>query len=171
LITLLVASLALYAGVKLGEPAGWSLAGAGAILLAVRLFAFVRRRHRPSPELAQVDAMDGWEFEAFIAELLTRQGWHVELTPGSGDLGVDLIAEKAGERWAIQVKRQDAPVSRRAVSDAVAGRDHYGCTEAMVVTNATFTRGAELLAESTGCELVERDDLEMWIRDNRPGQT
>ena len=163
LITLLVAAGALYAGMRLGGPAGWSLAGAGAILLAVRILASVRRRHRRSPELAQVDAMDGWEFEAFIADLLTRHGWQVELTPGSGDLGVDLIAEKAGERWAIQVKRQEAPVSRRAVSDAVAGRDHYGCTEAMVVTNATFTRGAEALAESTGCELIGRDDLARWI--------
>jgi restriction system protein len=164
LITVLVAGGAICAGLRFGGAGGWALAGAGVVVLAARALAWVASRRRRFPALAAVDAMDGRQFEAFVADLLEQQGWKVEATPGSGDLGVDLVAEEAERRWAIQVKRQAAPVTRRAVSDAVAGRDHYGCTDAMVVTNSVFTRGAEALAASTGCELVDLEELSSWIR-------
>ncbi|MCZ7583666.1 MAG: restriction endonuclease [Deltaproteobacteria bacterium] len=69
-------------------------------------------------------------------------------------------------KYAVQVKRYTGQkVSRRAVSDAVAGKAHYGCTHAMVVTNSTFTPGARLLAGSTGCELIDRYDLLQWMHE------
>lgn len=164
LITIILGGGALYAGWRLGPPLGWALAGSAALVVCLRLFLWVRRLGRGArPSLEEVDAMDGLEFELFVADLLEQQGWRVEVTRGSGDLGVDVVACHSEERWAVQVKRQEAPVSRRAVSDAVAGRDHYDCTDAMVVTNSTFTRGAVELAESTGCELVDREELAEWI--------
>jgi len=45
----------------------------------------------------------------------------------------------------------------------VAGMQHYRCTKAMVITNNYFTPGAETLARSTGCLLVDRDTLAKWI--------
>lgn len=161
LITLLVASVAVAAAWRIGGSWGWALGGAAVLVLLARLAAL--RPRRRCEELEAIDEMPGHDFELVVATLLESHGWRVELTPGSGDLGVDLVAEKRGERWAVQVKRQDAPVSRRAVSDAVAGRDHYHCTAAMVVTNNGFTRGAQELAASTECELVDRQELVEWI--------
>ena len=41
--------------------------------------------------------MDGWEFEEYCASILRKNGFsHVEVTQGSGDFGIDVIAEKAG---------------------------------------------------------------------------
>ncbi|MGQ0678423.1 MAG: restriction endonuclease [Actinomycetota bacterium] len=114
--------------------------------------------------LAQVDEMSGRDFEAYLAAVLAGRGYEVTATAATGDLGVDLIARSSGNALAIQVKRSSRPVSRRAVSDAVAGAEHYGCTGSMVVTNFYFTPGAQVLAASTGCALVDRDELAQWIR-------
>ena len=54
-------------------------------------------------------------------------------------------------------------VSRRAVSDAVAGMYHYGCNKAMVITNNYFSPGAITLARSTGCILIDRNILANWV--------
>lgn len=111
-----------------------------------------------------LDRFSGRDFEGFVAELLRDRGRSVERVGGSGDYGADLLVEDGGRRTAVQVKRRSEPVSRRAVSDAVAAVDHYGCDAAMVVTSARgFTDGAKTLAESTGCELVDRSELQAWV--------
>ncbi len=116
-------------------------------------------------DLSDIDYMDGIEFELYIAKLLRHRGFSTRQTTASADLGVDIIAEKGGTRYAIQVKRQINPVSRRAVSDAVAGNIHYKCDIPMVITNNLFSKGAEELAKSTGCHLIDRDTLATWIID------
>ncbi len=116
--------------------------------------------------LSNIDNMEGIEFEKYVAWLLEQKGYQqVEVTKGSGDFGVDIVASYAGEKYAIQVKRYSSNISRRAVSDAVAGKDHYYCSSAMVVTNSYFTKQAKVFAESVNCELVDRDILIDWIQD------
>jgi restriction system protein len=128
-----------------------------------RWIGAVERRRLRALQMADVDRMTGHQFEAFVAKLLRHQDYQTEVTPGSGDLGVDVIARQGSVRWAIQTKRYGANVSRTAVSDAVAGMQHYRCNRSMVVTTAYFTEGAKRLAASTGCELVDRDRLAEWI--------
>lgn len=123
----------------------------------------VRNEGTDSLAYVDFDSMEGLEFEHFVAKLLTQRGFNAEVTKGSGDLGVDILATNYEGRFAIQVKRYDQPVSRRAVSDAVAGRDHYQCDFAMVVTNNRFTTDAKKLAGTTACRLVDRDELQGWI--------
>lgn len=119
--------------------------------------------------LAEIDAMTGIEFEDLLQELLEARGYEVQRTPASGDLGVDLIAQRGGESIAIQAKRRAGKVDRRAVSDAVAGMRHYGCSAAMVITNGRFTPDAERLAASNHCRLVDRRLLANWLREARGG--
>lgn len=115
-------------------------------------------------EMSDIDNMDGHSFEHYVARLLRHEGYtEVEVTPGSGDFGVDIVASKSGHRYAIQVKRQARTVSRRAVSDAVAGRDYFSCDAAMVVTNNFLSKSAREFASSVGCEVVDRDILANWI--------
>lgn len=122
-----------------------------------------RARRLRALQLADIDNMTGIQFEHYVAQLLTHQGYKAQVTAGSRDFGVDVIAQKQAVKYAIQVKRQAKNVSRRAVSDAVTGKVHYGCTAAMVVTNVFFTSGAPELANSTGCRLVDRNELANWI--------
>jgi hypothetical protein len=121
-----------------------------------------RRRYR-ALRLADVDSMAGHDFEHYVAALLEHQGHTTTVTKGSGDLGVDVIAAKGALRYAVQTKRYSAAVPRTAVSDAVAGMAHYKCNAAMVVTTHRFSDGAQQLARSTGCVLVDRDELAQWI--------
>ena len=107
--------------------------------------------------------MPGVDFEQYLLTLLTSRGSSVGITQASGDLSVDLVASRIGEAIAIQVKRQNSRISRRAIRDAVAGMQHYRCNKAMVITNNSFTPGAVTLARSTGCTLIDRDTLGEWI--------
>ncbi len=68
----------------------------------------IRRKKRRLAE--DMDLMEGHDFEYFCAELLQRSGFgDVEVTRGSGDYGVDILAEKDGVTYAIQSKCYSAP--------------------------------------------------------------
>ncbi|MEP0763965.1 MAG: restriction endonuclease [Chloroflexota bacterium] len=134
----------------------------------IRVLLKLRRRRRSLQRLRllaleDVDYMPGHTFERYVARLLQSQGYKTIVTKGSGDFGVDIVAQRYAVRYAVQCKRQFDDISRRAVSDAVAGKYQYGCSEAIVVTNSYFTSGAVELANSTGCILVDRDTLAEWI--------
>ena len=132
------------------------------IVCVWRYFAGQNQKFR-AIQIANIDSMSGVEFERYLQKLLTSQGYSVNMTQASGDLGVDLIAARGSDRIAIQAKRYNSKISRRAISDAVAGMQHYRCNCAMVITNSHFTPGAVMLARSTNCILVDRDMLAQWI--------
>ncbi|MBE6730019.1 MAG: restriction endonuclease [Ruminococcaceae bacterium] len=99
--------------------------------------------------------MTGIEYESRVADYLKCKGyWGVKVTQASGDYGIDITAHKNGKKYAVQCKYYSQPVGIAAVQEAVAGKVHYGCTEAMVVTNNTFTPAAETLAKENGVILL-----------------
>src|SRR5207247_1340037 len=113
------------------------------IVIAALWFFFAQRNRRfRAIRIANIDSMTGVEFESYLKMLLSSRGYSVSMMGGSSDLGVDLIASRGAERVAIQVKRYSGAVSRRAISDAVAGMQHYRCNRAMVVASSHFTPGA-----------------------------
>ncbi|MDE7286843.1 MAG: restriction endonuclease, partial [Lachnospiraceae bacterium] len=100
---------------------------------------FVRRR-RATDLFAD---MEGHEFEYFCADLLRQRGFvEVEVTKGSGDYGIDILAEKEGVTYAIQCKCYTTPVGVKAVQEAYAGRDYYDRMVGVVLTNQYFTAPA-----------------------------
>lgn len=125
---------------------------------------WVQLRRFRALKLDDVDTMPGHEFEHYVARLLQHQGFKTTVTKGSGDFGVDVIAHKDEVGYAVQCKRSSDNIPRTAVSDAVAGKHHYQCMQAIVVTNQYFTVGARELAKSTGCILVDRDRLATWVQ-------
>ena len=99
--------------------------------------------------------MTGHDYEYVVAAYLRRHGYSgVTVTQGSGDYGVDVVAKKAGVRYAVQCKYYSKPVGQEAVREAVAGMAMYRCQRAMVVTNSTFTSAAEDLARINGVTLL-----------------
>lgn len=157
-----VAGVPIYAGVL--------LVVALALLLAW-LYRHVEEEKLHAIEVSNIDLMSGVEFEHYLQKLLGHQGFSTTETPRSGDLGVDLVAKRGKEKIAIQAKRYDKKVSRRAISDAVAGMQYYDCNRAMVITNNYFTPGAEKLAQSTDCTLIDRDSLAEWIMELQDERT
>lgn len=99
--------------------------------------------------------MEGHDYEYVVAAYLKNKGYHaVKVTQASGDYGVDVIAQKKQKKYAVQCKYYSSPVGLGAVQEAVAGKAMYGCNAAMVVTNSTFTKAAEELAEQNGVVLI-----------------
>ena len=115
-------------------------------------------------QFEQIDAMDGHEFEAFCAALLLANGFSkAEVTRGSGDNGVDIIAEKGGITYAIQCKRYTSNIGNKAVQEVYSGKSIYQTHVAAVLTNQFFTPQAIEAAEIHKVLLWDRADLEKMI--------
>lgn len=117
------------------------LAAALLLILFIIVTALALRKGRRRADF--FEDMEGREFEYFCADLLKQKGFvEVEVTKGSGDYGVDILAEKEGVTYAIQCKRYGAPVGVKAIQEAYAGRDYYDRMVGAVMTNQYFTSPA-----------------------------
>lgn len=131
------------------------------IILTIIRFVFVGRRNYNS-----VDEMEGHDFEYFCADLLKRRGFEeVEVTKGSGDYGVDILAEKDGVTYAIQCKCYTEPVGVKAVQEAYAGRDYYDRMVGAVLTNQYFTAPAVQAAKKLKILLWDRGYLDSMMEE------
>ena len=107
--------------------------------------------------------MTGLEFERCIAGLLKQQGYtNVRLTE-KYDYGVDIIAEKDGIRWGIQVKRYAGLVKADAIRQVVTALKIYNCDRSMVITNSTYSMVAKDLASCNNCVLIDRVTFLQWV--------
>lgn len=110
------------------------------------------------------DEMEGHEFEYFCADILRKNGYsNVDVTKGSGDQGIDIIAYKDGIKYGIQCKCYTSDIGNKAVQEAFSGKTFYNCHIAAVITNRYFTSSAKALAEKNGVLLWNRDKLEELI--------
>jgi len=110
------------------------------------------------------DDLDGYEFEEFVAEILRHNGFtDVEVTPSSGDKGVDIMAFLEEEMYVIQCKRYSSPIGNGAVQEIYAGKDFYDADFAVVITNSSYTKSAKEMAEKLDVLLWDRDELDKMI--------
>lgn len=115
------------------------------------------------------DYMDGHDFEYFCADLLKKNGYiNVEVTKGSGDQGIDIIAYKDGAKYGIQCKCYSQDIGNKAIQEAYAGAKFYDCHVPVVLTNRYFTPSAKELANKTNVLLWDRDKLNNMICSAEP---
>jgi len=125
------------------------------------------------PELARflredlVSNMDGHAFERFIGLVFFLQGYEIEISPKSGDQGVDIIALRGDRRIAIQCKRfaKGALVSNSAIQEIFAGMSYYKCTDGLLVTTSSLTSHAQELADSLGIKYWDEQYIEVLCSD------
>ena len=111
-------------------------------------------------ELLTIDLMEGLAFEHWCAQLLRDLGYsEVSVTQGSGDQGVDVLAQKDGIKYAIQCKCYSSDLGNTPVQEINAGKTIYHCHVGVVMSNRHFTAGAKEAADATGVLLWDRD----WI--------
>ena len=146
------------------------LTKAAGLLLSIPVWLF-RKMTASNNQAWRCLKLDGPEFEAYVALVLEDNGFkHVALTKGSGDQGVDILAERNGKTYAIQCKNYEGSVGNFAVQEAYTGAQFYGCDKAAVICPGEFTRGAKELAQSTGVLLWDGKKLShmMKISGRRP---
>ena len=103
--------------------------------------------------------MTGNDFEHYCALVLQGNGYATQITPASGDFGVDIIAEHSGITYAIQCKRYSSDIGVDAVYQVAGGMKYYHANLGIVLTNRYFTRQAQELASNIGVVLWDRDSL------------
>ena len=131
----------------------------GVIIFISMVCTIYRKLHRKYT-LKQLDKMDGHQFEYACADILKANGYkHVKVTRGSGDFGVDVIAEKDKVRYAIQCKRYNHKLDNTPIQEVVGGLAYYQCDKGAVMTNQYFTEPAKQLAQVNDIELLDRDTL------------
>jgi restriction system protein len=132
------------------------------VILALLFLALrhLRKLRNHSP----MDDLEGHEFESYCADLLEQHGFtDVEVTNGSRDFGIDILAEKDGITYAVQCKRYESPIGVFAIQQAYAGRDYYDCMVGVVMTNQYFTQPAVDLARKLKILLWDRGYIDAMI--------
>ena len=133
-------------------------------VLTILIDFFLRRRreHR----ISRMDELEGRDFEFFCAELLRAQGFiDVEVTRGSGDFGVDILAERDGVTYAIQCKRYSSPVGVEAVLRTYGGQAYYERMVGAVMTNQYFTSPAVEATKKLHILLWDRGYMDAMIEE------
>lgn len=150
----------------MNEYEKWVIIATIIILFLVVLLAIIRLLCSRGTRCNSIDEMEGHDFEYFCAELLKKRGFkEVEVTKGSGDYGVDILAEKEGITYAIQCKCYSEPVGVKAVQEAYAGRDYYDCMVGAVLTNQYFTTPAVEAAKKLKILLWDRGYLDSMLEE------
>lgn len=135
----------------------------GVIIFISMVCTIYRKLHRKYT-LKQLDKMGGHQFEYACADILKANGYkHVKVTRGSGDFGVDVIAEKDKVRYAIQCKRYNHKLDNTPIQEVVGGLAYYQCDKGAVMTNQYFTEPAKQLAQVNDIKLLDRDTLSHMV--------
>ena len=137
-------------------------------LLAVLIIGIflLTRNYRKKCEVKELDEMEGHDFEYYCADLLKKRGFvDVTVTKGSGDYGVDVLAEKDGVTYGIQCKAYATPVGVKAVQEAYAGKEYYDRMVGAVLTNQYFTAPAVEAAKKLKILLWDRGYLESMMEE------
>ncbi|WP_280535412.1 restriction endonuclease [Halopenitus sp. POP-27] len=113
-------------------------------------------------ELRQIDPDD---FEYFIADLWSRQGWETQVTKKSKDRGLDVIAEKESpvfRRQAIQAKlnAKDNKITRPQIQQYNSLKNQEPEPDVVIIiTASSFTSDAKAAAENLNVKLVSGEEL------------
>jgi HJR/Mrr/RecB family endonuclease len=121
-----------------------------------------RRQKFVAMTMAEIDALDGPQFERYLVGFFRARGCEIVHSGRSGDFGADLLVVDKGVKYAVQAKNYDTgKVSNKAVQEAFTAASYYKCERAMVVTNARFTAAAREQAQRCNppVVLVGRDEL------------
>lgn len=116
------------------------------------------------------------KFEELVAELLSRRGYDVELTPQTRDGGKDIYAARRDDLgtflYIVECKRYapDNPVGVEVIRALHGVADIDRVTGAMVVTTSYYSSDARALEAKIKyrMSLKEYFDVRQWLTDLRP---
>lgn len=114
-------------------------------------------------ETSDLYEVDWREFENLIGDLYRDDGFDVDVTQSSADLGVDVWARDGEENMAIQIKhfQTDQTVGREVLQKLVSTLAKGDADKAIVVTSSEFADTAQRYAADFGedLELINGDEL------------
>ncbi|TVL96614.1 MAG: hypothetical protein CV087_23545 [Candidatus Brocadia sp. WS118] len=112
------------------------------------------------------------DFEKLIAILLEREGWNIQLTRGSKDGGIDVIATIENPEiglikslWQAKKYGIKNKVQIRAVRELSAIIDSQKATKGIIVTTSHLTKGAIdwIRQDQYRLDFKDKSDIERWV--------
>lgn len=120
-----------------------------------------------------LDGLTWREFEELVADLLSKDGYHVTLGPGRNDGGKDIIAVKEVENigpvlavWQAKKHGPGKKVGIEVIRELADTRNENKASKGVIVTTAYLTGPAIARVQRDKYQLakLDRDDLTEWIR-------
>ena len=116
-------------------------------------------------------------FEKLVAELLSRQGYEIQLTPKTRDGGRDVIARMESafgpHLYLVECKRysRDRPVGVSLIRALYGVVEAERATSGLVVTTSSFSTGALRFRDTVKhrISLADYNDLVQWLRNTKIG--
>ena len=132
------------------------------------------------PEQVNHDAiniafLDPYEFEDLCKNLLLKEGFtNVHRKGGSGDLGVDIVADKVQgnkvERWLIQCKRWINNVGATPLQRLDSERSRRGASNVECITTSDYTKDAKTISQQQNIKITDGISLIKRLNKHFPGQ-
>jgi len=109
---------------------------------------------------------DWQEFEELVGALFEAEGYNVEVTDGTRDLGVDVYADNDNMKLAIQVKQfaEGNRVGREPLQKLASTLAMGTADQIVVVTSSSFAKTAKDYARDFGSEILLVDGSELIRR-------
>lgn len=118
-------------------------------------------------DINKIDALNGYEFEDFVAMLFSCMGYDSMATQKSVDNGVDVIAKKNRKIIAIQTKLYyNHSVGNKAVQEIYTAKNLMLADYGVVITNSYFTPEAKQCAKKLNILLIDRISLQNILLQN-----
>jgi len=116
--------------------------------------------------------IDPYEFEYLISDLWTNLGWNTEVTTGSNDRGIDIIAKKTSpieQKHLLQIKK-NAPENTIGSPSIQQYSSLYqqenNVDSVVIITTSTFSEQAQKTAKDLNVKLINGNELCGLIQQN-----
>lgn len=113
-------------------------------------------------------SLAGHRFERELAILFQRQGYNVELTPGSNDGGIDIILKRSGRTTAVQCKRTQQPVGPAVAREFYGALIASGADDGILAATGGVTSGVSAFIAGKPIRVMDLSDILRLQRQSRP---
>jgi len=121
------------------------------------LFAYVYWSRRRKLDFWR--SLSGVAFEHELAKLFRLAGYQADVTPPSGDKGVDIVLMKDGRKGIVQCKAHKVQIGPNIVRELYGTAMHFNSDFAILASVSGFTRGAAQFADEKGIKLISLEDI------------
>ncbi len=104
-------------------------------------------------------SLSGLQFERELAALYLKLGYDVQLTPTSGDEGIDLFLKKDNKTTIVQCKSYSQPVGPAAARELYGSLIASEADAAILACTSGFTKGVYEFVRGKPIELVSSPEI------------
>lgn len=124
---------------------------------------FEKEKKELSGKYSLNNIVTGTQFELYLVRLFEDLNYKVKHNGKAGDQGADLILKKDDYIYVVQAKYYSEKLGNTPVQEIVGALKYYNANQGVVITNSSFTNGAEELAKANNVILIDGEKLRKLI--------